>query len=123
MNLQKGFKIATLVISIIAFLAVIAAGIIDNAPPSVCILAFGSFAIIWLIYWIVKLIVKLICWIVKWIDKEKTLYVIKWAVIIFLASVLFHLADYFVHKTTKSIEKRAKISRWILPNQNQEYPR
>ncbi len=39
------------------------------------------------------------------IGKEKILKIIKWAVIIFLASVLFHLADYVVHKTTKLFEE------------------
>ena len=66
------------------------------------IFAFASFAGIWLIYWIPF-------WSVRGfhkIGKKKILKIIKWAVIIFFASVLFHLADYVVHKTTKLFEPK-----------------
>jgi len=109
MNLRKGFRISTWVLSIIAFIGGVALGItlaVGGASDVYVgfIFAFASFAGIWLIYWILY-------WIVqgyKKIGKEKVLKIIKWAVIIFLASVLFHLADYVVHKTTKLFEEEPK---------------
>ena len=118
MNLRKVFRITTWVLSLVAFVGGITYAIIWSTigykgywytdSPVLFILAFASFATIWLIYWIFYGIRHRI---VKWFDKEKILYVIKWAVIIFLASVLFHLADYVVHKTTKFFEEGPKPKR------------
>ena len=109
MNLRKGFRITTWILSVIAFIGGAAWGIyiaVEGYSDYYVgfIFAFASFAGIWLIYLIPY-------WIVqgyKKIGKEKVLKIIKWAVIIFLASVLFHLADYVVHKTTKFFEERPK---------------
>ena len=107
MNLRKGFRITTWVISIIAFIVFGVLGIIDNGFDSYTeywdfyIAAFVSFVAIWLIYWILFLSVRGF----HKIGKKKVLKIIKWAVIIFLASILFHLADYVVHKTTKVFEE------------------
>ena len=105
MNLRKGFRITTWVLSLIAFIGFATVGIYDVVEGgyeywAIFAIAFASFAGIWLIYWIPL-------WSVRGfhkIGKEKILKIIKWAVIIFFASILFHLADYVVHKTTKSIE-------------------
>ena len=109
MNLRKGFRITTWVLSLAAFVGWVALGItaaVEGYSDYFVgfIFAFASFAGIWLIYWI-------LFWSVRGfhkIGKKKVLKIIKWAVIIFLASVLFHLADYVVHKTTKLFEEGPK---------------
>lgn len=127
MNLRKGFRIIT-VISIIASIGGAAWGIYLATWNDVnywwqfiliaIASAFASFVAIWLIYWIIYWLVrgfyKILCWSIPGfhkIGKEKILKIIKWAVIIFLASVLFHLADYVVHKTTKFFEEGPKQKR------------
>ena len=120
MNLRKGFRITTWIISLIAFIGFVAVGIYDVIEgdyeysstflgividvvegdyeySAFFAIAFASFAGIWLIYWIPL-------WSVLGfhkIGKKKVLKIIKWAIIIFLASILFHLADCVVHKTIK----------------------
>ena len=100
MNLRKRFRITTWIISLIAFIGWIVGGVVDGGYHlgEYLFAAFASFATIWLIYWIFY-------WIVKWFGKEKVLKVIKWAVIIFFASILFHLADYVVHETIEIVFK------------------
>ncbi len=105
MNLRKGFRITTWIFSIIAFISFAALGIYDVVEGgyeylAFFAIAFASFVAIWLVYWIPFWSVR----VFHKIGKEKILKIIKWAIIIFFASILFHLADYVVHKTTKSIE-------------------
>lgn len=47
------------------------------------------------------------------LGKKKILKVIKWAVIIFFASILFHLADYVVNKSTKAFEDKMDMKSTI----------
>jgi hypothetical protein len=65
------------------------------------IIAVIGFVGVWVVYWIVF-------WSVRGfhkIGKVKILHIIKWAAIIFFASILFHLADFVVHKTIKETIK------------------
>lgn len=103
MALRKRFKIITWVISLAAFVGLVALGITEgHSDPFVCfIYGLTIFSGIWLIYWI-------LFWSVRGfhkIGKVKILQIIKWAAIIFFASILFHLADYVVHKTIKVFEE------------------
>ena len=110
MNLKRGFRITTWVLSVIVFIGFVTVGIYDIVENDYEFLgffactavAFAGFAGIWLIYWIIH-------WLIRGfhkIGKTKILKIIKWAVIIFFASILFHLADYVVHKTTKVFEEK-----------------
>ena len=117
MNLRKRFRITTWVLSLVVFVGWVAFGITwavegDSEYFVGFIFAFASFAGIWLIYWI-------LLWIVKGfhkIGKKNVLKIIKWAVIIFFASTLFHLADYVVHKGIKSVfTRKPKGTRTLVP--------
>ena len=113
MNLRKGFRITTWVLSLTAFVVIGVLGIIQKSwydDPYIWefyIIALASFTGIWLIYWI-------LFWSVQGfqkIGKEKTLQIIKWAAIIFFASILFHLADHLVHKTINAFEEKPRTPR------------
>lgn len=107
MNLRKGFRITTWALSLVTFVGLGAVGVYAAVEgDSYCFVLFmfalASFAGIWLIYWIPLWSI----WGFHKIGKKRVLQIIKWAVIIFFASILFHLADYVVHKTIKGLEER-----------------
>ncbi len=105
MGLRKGFRITTWLISIIAFIGWVVSWVVGGRCDSFCLFAaFASFAGIWIVYWI-------LFWSVRGfhkMSKGAILQIIKWAVIIFFASILFHLADYVVHKTIKAFEEKPR---------------
>jgi H+/Cl- antiporter ClcA len=67
-----------------------------------CAAALASFVAIWLIYWVLFWSIR----VFHKIGKKRALQIIKWALIIFFASILFHLADHVVHKTIKAFEEK-----------------
>lgn len=117
MNIKKRFLVITWVLSSIAFVGFATYGVIIFFEGytdywQFYIAAFVSFIAIWLFYWILFWSIRGF----KKIGKETILQIIKWAVIIFLASLLFHLADYVIYKATRPPEKSGRQSKRIDTN-------